>query len=210
MTTTVSSHATIPNFVVCIERRALVAGMTFLEVTATDTLDLRGLGEWFEEHVVATGVMPQLSVLLEPPVGSVALRPGTGALASANANLPRLVATARSRVVTALKGLIAAPSDDRFLRGSIFLGRVQRHEARWVARPEANAPLSGVVLSLFAAAFLADRSICDREMSVCDVCGRVSFDARPAMRSSCPQHAVRQQSGFAPRITSRGFAAGGR
>ena len=197
-------NATLPYFGGVGERRALDAGMTFLELTESGSLDLSGLGAWLDQHVVLTGCMPRLSVVLEPPAGSVALRPTTGALARANADLPRILTTARIRVLESLRGLISSPSDDRFLRAAIFLGRVRRQEGHWIARPETTAPLSGIVLALFAVAILSERSFYDRQMCVCDTCGRVSFNASPSMRRACATHAPRPNSGT-QRVT-RSFA----
>jgi hypothetical protein len=184
-------NATLPYFGGVGERRALDAGMTFLELTESGQLELAGLADWLDQHVVVTGCMPRLSVVLEPPAGSVALRPTLGALARASADLPRILTTARLRVVDALRGLISSPSDDRFLRAAIFLGRVRRQEGHWIARPEVTAPLSGIVLSFFAVAILSERSFYDRQMCVCDICGRVSFNAAPGLRRACASHAPR-------------------
>jgi hypothetical protein len=200
--TTPPVNATLPYLGGVGQARALLAGMTFLEATESGRLDLEGLADWFDEHVVAPGCMPRLSVVLEPPVGTVALRPGLGALARANADLPRIVATARLRVVDALRGFIGAPSDDRFLRAAIFLGRVRRQDSHWVARPEPTAPLSGVVLSLFAVAILSERSFFDRQLCVCDTCGLVSFDAAAGRRRACAAHAPRV-SGVSQRAMAR-------
>jgi hypothetical protein len=191
MTTPNPTHPTLPYFGGTAERRALLAGMSFLELTESGQLDVAGLASWFDEHVVATGCMPRLSVVLEPPAGTVALRPGIGAVATAGADLPRIITTSRTRVVDALRGLIASPSDDRFLRAAIFLGRVRREEGHWVARPEPTAPLSGIVLSLFAVAILSERAFYDRQLCVCDTCGRVSFDGQPGFRRSCAAHSPR-------------------
>jgi hypothetical protein len=191
MTTPSSFHPTLPHFGGAGERRALLAGITFLEATEAGKMDVAGLGAWFDEHVVAAGCMPRLSVILEPPAGTLSLRPGVGTAARAAADLPRILTTSRLRIVDALRGLIASPSDDRFLRASIFLGRVRREEGHWVARPEPTAPLSGIVLSLFAVAILSERSFYDRQMCVCDTCGRVSFDAGPGMRRACSSHPPR-------------------
>jgi len=202
MTTPNPSHPTLPYLGGAAERRALLGGITFLENTESGQIDLGGLGQWFDEHVVATGCMPRLSVVLEPPAGTVALRPGTGALARASADLPRIITTSRARVVDALRGLVSSPSDDRFLRAAIFLGRVRREDGHWVARPEATAPLSGIVLSLFAVAILSERSFYDRQMCVCDTCGRVSFDPAAGMRRACSVHLPRG-SGMSPRASVR-------
>jgi hypothetical protein len=210
MTTPTPLHATLPYLGGAGERRALLAGITFLEVTESGRIDLAGLGQWLDEHVVALGIMPRLSVVLEPPAGTVALRPGTGALVQAESDLPRIITTSRLRVVDALRGLIASPSDDRFLRASIFLGRVRREEGHWVARPEPSAPLSGIVLSLFAVAVLSDRSFYDRQMCVCDTCGRVSFDAAQGLRRACAIHSPRasgvSQKATMPRAQAVGAA----
>lgn len=192
MTTPATPHPTLPYLGGAEERRALLGGISFIEATEDGSLDLPGLAGWFEEHVVAPGCMPRLSVVLEPPAGSVSLRPGVGTMARSHADLPRLVNTARLRVVDSLRGLIASPSDDRFLRAAIFLGRVRRVGSRWVAKPEPTAPLSGIVLSLFAVAILSERAFYDRQMCVCDTCGRVSFDARPSMRRACMTHLPKQ------------------
>lgn len=202
-----AQYPTLPSFGGADERRALLAGITFLDVTDAATLDVSVLAQWFDEHVVASGCASRLSILIEPGATSVALRPTGHALTRANNDLPRLVAVARTRVVHALQGLIAAPSDDRFLRASIFLGRVVRREGRWSARPEATAPLSGLVLSLFSVAILSDRAFYDRELCVCDTCGRIGFDHTPAMRHTCPMHAARV-SGVSEKVGARGRAAG--
>jgi hypothetical protein len=165
------------------------------------------LADWFEQHVVAAGCTPRLSILLEPPAGSIALRASGPARSRAEDDLPRIAATSRARVVAALRGLISAPPDDRFLRAAIFLGRVRRQESHWVARPEPTAPLSGIVLSLFAVAILSERVFYDRHLCVCDSCGRVSFDGSPAMRRSCPAHAA-PMSGLHARVTARGTGSG--
>jgi hypothetical protein len=184
-------HATLPYLGGAGERRALLGGITFLDVTAEEGLDIDGLSRWFEEHVVAAGCAPRLSVLLEPPAGSLSLNPGPDGRARAARDLPRVLGVARARTVAALRGLIGSPQDDRFLRAAIFLGRVRREGSRWVARPEPTAPLSGIVLSLFAVAVLSERPFYDHNLCVCDTCGRVSFDTRPALRNACPTHAPR-------------------
>jgi hypothetical protein len=203
MTTPNPLAPTLPHLGGVGESRALLAGVTFLEVTEAGQLDIAGLAAWFDEHVVGAGCMPRLSVVLEPPAGTVSLRPGIGAAARAAADLPRVLTTARLRVIDALRGLIATPSDDRFLRASIFLGRVRREEGHWVARPEPTAPLSGIVLSLFAVAILSERAFYDRQLCVCDTCGRVSFDGSPGTRRSCSLHGPRPTSSFSVKAAPR-------
>jgi hypothetical protein len=208
MTTPSSSHPTLPYLGGAGERQALLGAVTFLDITENGRLEVAGLAEWFDEHLVTKGCMPRLSVVLEPPAGSVALRPGVGAIARTAADLPRVLTTSRMRVVEALRGLIGSPSDDRFLRAAIFLGRVRREDGRWVARPEPTAPLSGIVLSLFAVAILSERAYYDRQLCVCDTCGRVSFDAQPGMRRMCLAHSPRTSS-TSVKATNPGFAAAG-
>jgi hypothetical protein len=173
-----------------IERGALLGGAEFLEMTASGDVDPRTLVGWFEEHLVATGSMSRPLLFFEPSTSGVAIRPANG-IRPSSPMLGCLVATARGRVVDRLRGFIASPSSDEFLQAAIHLGRVRRVKSRWVASPEVMAPLSGVVLSLFAVAILTDRSACERALCVCQICGRVSFDPRSEARTSCPLHTVR-------------------
>ncbi|APR81784.1 Hypothetical protein A7982_07133 [Minicystis rosea] len=200
-------HATLPYLGGADERRALLAGITFLDLTDARDLTVQELSDWFDQHVVANGSMPRLSVLLEPPAGTIALQASGPALARAQGDLPRIASAARARIVGALRGLISAPQDDRFLRAAIFLNRVRRQDGHWVARPEPTAPLSGIVLSLFAVAILSERSFYDHHLCVCDACGRVSFDPTPAMKRFCPTHAMRA-SGMQIKVPSPGSASG--
>jgi hypothetical protein len=171
------------------EPSALLAGVTFLDLSASRAFGLRGLGLWFEEHVVATGCMAACpTAVFEPPIGRVNLYPWNGRIVTAGIDVACVIGHARARVVSALRGLIATPSEDRFLRGAIFIGSARRLGSRWVARPAQDALLSGVVLSLFAVAILSDRGVYERELCVCNVCGRVSFNAQPDMRTACARH----------------------
>jgi hypothetical protein len=199
-------HATLPFLGGADERRALLGGITFLDLT-DGPVQPGSIADWFDEHVVGLGCCAPLGILGEPPVGSVPLRPSGEALPVARRDLTRVVIAARARVVGALRGFIGAPSDDRFLRAAIFLGRVRRQNGSWIARPEPTAPLSGVVLSLFAVSILSERSFHDQNLCVCEVCGRVSFDPRPVMRKACPGHAPRV-SGVSERVGRRNAASG--
>ena len=135
------------------------------------------------------------------PLSDLAERSQTGA-----AMLPKVLLAARIRVVTSLRGLMDTPVDDRFLASCIFAGRVRRQRqegrAQWVARPEPTAPLSGIVLSLFAVDVLAHRELYDRDLCVCDTCGRVSFLENPGERRSCHEHAP-SVSGYVWKATPR-------
>jgi len=126
-------------------------------------------------------------------------------------DLRRLVEADRLWVISELQSFVGTRGDDRLLRASIFLGRVRREHGRWVARPQATDPFGAMVISLFAAAILSDRSTYEQELCVCEFCGRVSFDARPTMRSNCPLHKPRSASGFTSSVsTLRGIAGGER
>jgi hypothetical protein len=185
-------------------RPALIAGLRFLEGSAAPGWGVRGLRDWFAEHLVEPGYMRTPIVLTEPSAGTVTLH-GSGAEAlTSQSSLPRVLAAARIRVISSLRGLIASPTDDRFLAAAIFAGRVRRRrvqsESQWVPQPELTAPLSGIVLSLFAVDVLSHRDEYDRHLCVCDVCNRITFQDGALKRKSCPDHQP-QVSGFTRRVT---------
>ena len=119
-----------------------------------------------------------------------------------------MLAAARARILSALRGLRALPPDDRFLSAAIFSGRVRRQSAaarsEWAARPELTAPLSAMVLSLFAVDILTHREQYDRELCLCEVCGRLWFDPEAEMRTRCADHlpGAGGRSGCNPAATS--------
>jgi hypothetical protein len=188
-------------------REALLAGLDFLEGSTSPAWDVRGLRDWFDRHLVATGCMLSPVLVNEPSAGTVALySSGAQALAS-QSSLPRVLTAARIRVLSALRGLIASPVDDRFLAAAIFAGRVRRRRvgerSQWVARPESTAPLSGIVLSLFAVDILSHRDVYDRGLCVCDVCNRVTFQDAAFRRRACPEHQA-HVSGFTRAVRPKG------
>jgi hypothetical protein len=89
------------------------------------------------------------------------------------------------------------PSDDRFLHGAIFVGRVQRVMAGkqpvWAARPEETDKLIDIVLSLFAADILMHRESYETDLCVCNRCGKISFHPRIAGRYGCSEHRSRSR-----------------
>jgi hypothetical protein len=141
--------------------------------------------------------MPRPTQLTEPMAGTLLLdqiaAPGAPPSAT-KAMLDRILGRARSRVVFTLRGLIAAPPDDRFLEVAKSGGRVQPlglgTKVSWIARPQREDSLSDVVLSLFAADILSNRSLYDQNLCVCDTCGRVSFRAKMMARTGCREHNV--------------------
>src|SRR5207247_2149299 len=124
-----------------------LAGITFIEETAEGSMSVQDLRKWFDQHIVTPGVMPWPVMVNEPMAGSVPLHPSGALVHLAEQNVQRVLLTARNRVVSALRGLIAQSVDDRFLAGAIFAGRVRRRRVinsnHWVAHPEPTAPLSG-------------------------------------------------------------------
>ena len=146
-------------------------------------------------------------VVVENEVGSVPLVRALAGRGGADASMGRVVSHARAKVVDSLRRYIRG-NDDRFLRSNIFQGRVRREDGRWVARPEANAPLSSIVLSFFSVAMLSDRAYYDRELCVCEACGRVAFDARDPQRNVCPYHrppSVRRPRNEPGRVDTMGW-----
>jgi hypothetical protein len=185
-------------------RAELVAGLSFLEASRDRRWSPLGLSGWFDEHLVQTGVMMTPLVVSELSAGTVALHGTRTHDPDAQLALTRIVTEARIRVITALRGLRASPTDDRFLMAAIFTGRVRRTRLgganRWVVRPEPTATLSGIVISLFAVDVLSHREIYDRSLCICDTCDRVTFDADQAHRATCPAHRP-SVSGFIRKVT---------
>jgi hypothetical protein len=184
-------------------RPELLAGLAFLEGSRNPSWDAAGLRAWFDEHLVKTGAMMTPVVVTELSAGTVALHGSSSQGLASHSRLPRVLTAARSRVLASLRGLLASPTDDRFLMAAIFTGRVRRVRVeksnRWVVRPEPMATLSSVVLSLFAADVLGHREIYDRSLCICEVCDRVTFDTSLAQRTSCAAH-LPSSSGFIRKV----------
>jgi hypothetical protein len=173
-------------------RRALIAGLAFLEGSADPGWSARGVRDWFDQHLVEPGHMRAPAAITEPGAGRASLLESDADPLTSSSIVPRLVAGARLRTITALRGLNASPTDDRFLSAAIFAGRVQRlrgrSESYWVPQPEPTAPLSGIVLSLFAVDVLSHRDEYEKRLSVCDICDRITFQDGALRRTSCPAH----------------------
>jgi hypothetical protein len=185
-------------------RAELVAGLSFLEASRNSRWSALGVREWFDEHLVQPGLMMTPVVVTELAAGTAALHGTSNQGLTSQERLPRVLTTARIRVLTALRGLLASPVDDRFLMTAIFNGRVRRVRIdganRWVVRPEPTATLSSIVLSLFAADVLSNRETYDRSLCVCEMCDRVTFEAGTPRRTSCPDHRP-SVSGFIRKVT---------
>lgn len=185
-------------------RAELLAGLAFLESSHNPSWDAPGLCAWFDEHLVQTGCMMTPVVVTEVSAGTVALHGSSAQGIASHSRLPTVLTAARIRVITAIRGLLASPIDDRFLTAAIFTGQVRRTRIdranRWVVRPEPTSTLSSIVLSLFAADVLAHRETYDRSLSVCDSCDRVTFVAATESRTSCAAH-LPSSSGVIRRVT---------
>lgn len=192
MLTPPCSIPTLPQISGAGERRALLAGVTFLESSGVGGMTFDELCEWFAEHVVIGGVMELPPLVNEPQAGSIPLGRRSAALPPPAHVVGQIVSLARGRVVAALRGLLATPTDDRFLAAALFSGRVRRrrgaHGSQWVAQLEPSTPLSVIILSLFAVDILSNREAYDRGACVCDTCGRLSFQDAPVTRRNCHEH----------------------
>jgi predicted RNA-binding Zn-ribbon protein involved in translation (DUF1610 family) len=208
MATTMAAPFPRPPHSTSSNRAALAGGLEFLEPGSPPGWSGGDLYAWFDEHLVEQGHMVMPRVAMEPGAGSVLLdlhRPPP------RSSLARILTAARSNVVSALRGLIASPADDRFLTAAIFSGRVCRRrvgrENEWVAQPDPNGSLSGIVLSLFAADALSHRDIYDKLLSVCDSCNRVTFQEEATARYACPMHWA-HGSGFVRSAAARQTSTG--
>lgn len=131
------------------DRPELAAVVELVDGASAD-FDRDELARWFDEHLVASGVMHMPVVVTEPGAAPVRLE---GA-AVARDRVHELVAAASARVLVTVRGLRAAQRDERFLGAAIFAGRVRRVRGeggnRWVASPSVFDSLSDILLALLA------------------------------------------------------------
>ena len=172
------------------DRTPLLAGLTFVEA-ATSGWTARDLLLWLGSSAVLFGWPGAPVSVTDGAVGTIALHPGSRVAAERVArleDLPKLLAMARWKAVTTLRGLLSG--NDGFLKGAIFKGHVQRdtRAASWLSRPRETDLLSDIVLSLFAADILAYREFHEDNLCVCDVCGRISYNPRGTTRGGCAEH----------------------
>jgi hypothetical protein len=174
----------------------LQGALEFLEGPAS-TWTLQDITEWFDHHLVGPGWMKRPNILREPGATPVVMDPR----ADVEGAMEILVARARSRVIAALRGLVAPVPDDRFLHAAIYGGRVRRASVdgkpAWVPSPREIDFLADIVLSLLAADILADRDHYREHLGFCDVCNRVTFKDTLDARPLCSEH---RTSGFTPRV----------
>ncbi len=177
----------------------LPAGLAFVE--GAGTWAASDLIAWFDEAFVTPGYMDPPTIVGDPAFGTAPLHPMIRPRATRPARIddvPLIAARARARVVEALRGFIARPSDDRFLQAALFAERVQRvrleKTAVWAPAPTDIDALSNIALSLFVADILTHREFYEANLCVCEVCGRVSFKREVTTRRGCVRHTPRTES----------------
>jgi hypothetical protein len=189
-----------------VERSSMVGALAFVEGVAAGwgCWELSG---WFEEHLVAPGVMANSPpVVVEQGFGVIGIDPRWSGITRSNAattkiqELPRLLEASRKRVVESLRAFLPPHADDRFVHAAIYRHQVERRQGsggppQWRATPRETDRLSDIVLSLFAADILSHREFYETRLCVCEVCGRVSFEDESAPRSGCRLHSTRGHSG---------------
>lgn len=174
-----------------IVRPALAAGLSFMEMSAAESLRLVDLVAWIDDHLVEPGLMPMPRAVQEPAVGSVSIttQPAEAWTMSIDGRVTRIVHAARERVAAAMLGLVAQPVDDRFLNANIFAGRVHRattdRGTGWQPKLTGNERLGDIVLALFAADVLGHREDYERGLAICEECGRMCFGPTAAMGTHC-------------------------
>lgn len=171
------------------ERLTLLAGLGFIE--GATSWSARGLLDWFRMYGAVMGRHSPPAWVTDAAVGTLALVPGakvSGDNIARPDDLPKLLAMSRWRVVVTLRGLLASPADDRFLHAAIFSERVRRERSNWLVRTRDTDLLCDVVLALFAADVLSHREFHERNLCVCDVCGRLSYNPQVTSRVGCADH----------------------
>jgi len=178
------------------DRVALLAALTFVEGSTTGW-GSADLIDWFKTYAAALSRVTPPPSVTDAVVGTITLLPGiklAGDKVARVDDLPKLLAMTRWRVVVTVRGLLAAPCDDRFLQAAIYGDRVRRERSAWVAQPRDADLLSDVVLSLFAADILCQREFYEQNLCVCDVCGRVSFNPSAGTRAGCSDHSPKSET----------------
>ena len=159
------------------DRRALVGALAFVEGIGIGSMGAREIRNWIDEYLVRAGRMERPTHLTEPMAGTMLLDALVGPTATASrTQLDRILGRARARVVRTLSGLLQTPADESFIEAAKTTGRVQSIEPNgtglWIARPRRDDALSDIVLGMFAADILSNRSLYDQNVCVCSVCVR--------------------------------------
>jgi hypothetical protein len=175
------------------DRGGLIGALAFVEGIGIGSMGAREIRNWIEEYLVRAGRMERPLHLTEPNAGTLLFDALTGPTATASrSQLDRILGRARSRVVRMLQGLLQDPPDESFIEAAKTTGRVQSIEPNgagmWIAQPRKNDALSDIVLNLFVADILSNRTLYEKNLCVCQTCGRISFRARTMPRTSCREH----------------------
>jgi hypothetical protein len=179
------------------------SAIAFLEGTRQGW-DLHDIVTWSDLHLVRPGrllthhVFPRI-LIREHGLGVLSYgAPSRGEAPAgflAHSNAGRLVAQARSTVMSKLEGLLRAIPDDSFVQAAIYDGRVSRGVLRdgsrgWQVLVTERHALSDQVLALIAADLLDHRHEYEHDLVVCDACATVAFWPERMSRRGCPDHPV--------------------
>lgn len=174
------------------DRGGLVGALAFVEGIGAGSMGAREIRKWIDAYLVLSGRIERPTHLTEPMAGTLLLDALVGPdSSSARAQLDRILGRARARVVHALQGLLQTPPDEGFIQSAKDSGRVELvepNEGIWIARPKKNDALSDIVLGLFIADYLSNRTLYEQNLCVCSTCGRLSFRARSMSRTACREH----------------------
>lgn len=120
------------------------------------------------------------------------------------------VVSAHTRVLTALRGLVASHRVD-FVQNAYHAGRLvrTRQELGWYVALGPDDALSECVLALFAADYLNHSEDYLHGMGVCRHCGRIRFGKGLRFRTLCDFHGSQWLAHQQRVLPSRGHIAGG-
>jgi hypothetical protein len=174
-------------------RGGLVAALAFVEGIGVGSMGPREIRKWIDAYLVRAGRMERPTRLTEPMAGTLLLDALTGPNATASrSQLDRILGRARSRVVRTLQGLLQTPPDESFIEAAKTARRVEPVDPNgtgmWIARSRRDDALSDIVLGLFVADILSNRTLYEQNLCVCKTCGRLSFRARTMPRTACREH----------------------
>lgn len=165
----------------------LTGALAFMEGSAFEWTR-QDLVDWFTEYLVSPGLMTRPPIAREPDATSISLDPR----ADCGGNVQELLTRARRRVISALRGIIAPITDDRFLNAALYSTRVQRSDVNgrpvWMPSPRETNCVSDIVLSLFAANILMDREYFQAHLCICKTCDRIFFREAREREDVCHEH----------------------
>jgi hypothetical protein len=186
MTLPNDERPTLPRITNLQTRSGLVSALTLLEAIHGNLVGIESLRHWYREAFPTSGAPRRI---WEDQVHILTTERASAALDERTLLIGR---AAQEKVVTALRGLLATPEDDSFVRGAIYSDRVERVSergaARWAARLRGDEALSDAILALFAADLLEHRASYEGRLAICDQCNRVTFSDQRLRRRECHEH----------------------